>query len=444
MNGDITRKQRSRFFITNVAAFALIFFLLGFITLQILNQSAYRETDLSLEKTDFDSRTVQLEIQRYQRGDPFLNPNQMEQNRTNMEQPLMEPSNDRFNTQVILWSENGEILNKAAIGGRFNQIKELKMDTKNLNTIQNIELNEENDSSTLSFRSITKKAETNQVGVAYIQILENTNQIKNSLATFRTIMILCMVVFWLISIGISYYLSSLSMRPIILSWRRQKEFVENASHELRTPLTIIQNSLERTFTKPNHTIIEESESIAQALAETRRLTGLTADLLTIARSDSNQQMLAKETIAIAPFIQELAKPFQEIAKMNNKQFVLENLATTTAVFDPKKIHQVLVILLDNALKYTSQGDKITLLSEISNKYWLLEVRNTGPSISDEDKKHIFERFYREDRSRSKETGGYGLGLAIAKQIVEEHKGQISVRDLQPKGVIFQIRLPKVG
>ena len=102
-------------------------------------------------------------------------------------------------------------------------------------------------------------------------------------------------------------------------------------------------------------------------------------------------MLAKETIAIAPFIQELAKPFQEIAKMNNKQFVLENLATTTAVFDPKKIHQVLVILLDNALKYTSQGDKITLLSEISNKYWLLEVRNTGPSISDEDKKHPVQK-----------------------------------------------------
>ena len=136
MNGDITRKQRSRFFATNVAAFAFIFFLLGFITLQILNQSAYRETDLSLEKINFDSRTVQLEIQRYQQGDPFLNPTQTEQNRTNMEQPLMEPSNDRFNTQVILWSKNGEILNKAAIGGRFNQIKELKMDTNNLYTIQ--------------------------------------------------------------------------------------------------------------------------------------------------------------------------------------------------------------------------------------------------------------------------------------------------------------------
>ena len=103
-----------------------------------------------------------------------------------------------------------------------------------------------------------------------------------------------------------------------------------------------------------------------------------------------------------------------------------------------------MILLDNALKYTSSGAKITLLSEISNKQWLIEVKNTGPTISDEEKARIFDRFYREDRSRSKETGGYGLGLAIAKQIVEEHKGQILVKDLQPRGVIFQIRLPKEG
>ena len=354
------------------------------------------------------------------------------------------PGTNRFNTQFILWSEDGTIVNKQSLGGRFSQLASLKLDTEHLNTIQSLTVSDQNEAETLLFHSITVAAPTNQSGVAYVQVLANTNQINNAMNNFQTILILSMIFFWILSIGISYYLSSLTMRPILASWKKQQEFVENASHELRTPLTIIQNSLERTFTKPNHTIIEESESIAQALAETRRLTGLTADLLTIARSDSNQQMLAKETIAIAPFIQELAKPFQEIAKMNNKQFVLENLATTTAVFDPKKIHQVLVILLDNALKYTSQGDKITLLSEISNKYWLLEVRNTGPSISDEDKKHIFERFYREDRSRSKETGGYGLGLAIAKQIVEEHKGQISVRDLQPKGVIFQIRLPKEG
>ena len=189
-------------------------------------------------------------------------------------------------------------------------------------------------------------------------------------------MILCMIVFWILSIGISYYLSSLSMRPIILSWRRQKEFVENASHELRTPLTIIQNSLEHLFTKPNHTIIEESESIAQALSETRRLTGLTSDLLTIARNDSDQQLLSKQMI--------------------------------------------------NTQEY---------------KEWLIHVKNTGPSISEEDQARIFDRFYREDQSRAKETGGYGLGLAIAKQVIEQHHGQISVSNYLPQGVDFKVQLP---
>lgn len=435
MNKELSKKQRLKLFLINISAFALIFTLLGIIVLELFAQSAYQETDIALEQAVKDTRLVQAEINAYQNEAIALPPN------TTM--PKI-PGTNRFNTQFILWSEDGTIVNKQSLGGRFSQLASLKLDTEHLNTIQSLTVSDQNEAETLLFHSITAAAPTNQSGVAYVQVLANTNQINNAMNNFQTILILSMIFFWILSIGISYYLSSLTMRPILASWKKQQEFVENASHELRTPLTIIQNSLEHTFTKPNHTIIEESESIAQALAETRRLTGLTADLLTIARSDSNQQMLAKETIALAPFIQELAKPFQEIAKMDNKRFVLENLATASAVFDPKKMHQVLVILLDNALKYTNQGDKIILLSEISNKYWLIEVRNTGPSISDEDKKHIFERFYREDRSRSKETGGYGLGLAIAKQIVEEHKGQINVRDLQPQGTIFQIRLPKEG
>ncbi|MDU6525066.1 MAG: HAMP domain-containing sensor histidine kinase, partial [Enterococcus sp.] len=189
------------------------------------------------------------------------------------------------------------------------------------------------------------------------------------------------------------------------------------------------------------TILEESEPIAQALNETRRLSGLTNDLLTLARSDSNQLLLEKESLDPQPFIKQLVQPFQEIAEMAGKQFVLENFAKDPVLIDEKRIHQVLVILLDNALKYTEAADKIVFQSEISNNDWLIEVKNSGPAISDEDKQHIFERFYREDRSRSKETGGYGLGLAIAQQIITQHKGKLTVRDWQPKGVVFQIRLP---
>ncbi|MFP1647361.1 sensor histidine kinase [Enterococcus mundtii] len=434
MTDSIFNKQRTKLFAANVTAFALIFLLLGGIILQLLNQSAYRETDLMLKNVSLNAHMVQLEIERYQQGDPFFNaqipPRQTESL----------PEGDRFNTQVILWSAAGEVLNKETIGGRFNQIEGIKLDTSKLDTIQDIELAQADQGTPLYFRSITKKA-TNQGAVAYVQVLENTNQINSSLRTFQTILILCMIVFWLGSIGVSYYLSKLNMRPILASWRRQREFVENASHELRTPLTIIQNSLEHLFTKPNHTIIEESESIAQALSETRRLTGLTSDLLTLARSDSSQDTLAKQELQTKGFIAELIKPFQEMATIDQKEFIVENQADMSVLVDPKKIHQVLVILLDNALKYTSEHDEIIVTSASTNKDWVIHVKNTGPAISDEDKKRIFERFYREDQARSKETGGYGLGLAIAKQLIEQHKGQLTVSDHLPVGVDFKIQLP---
>ena len=434
MTDSISKRQLKKLFAANVTAFAMIFLLLGGIILQLLNQTAYRETDLMLKNSTINSRMVQLEIERYQQGDPFLNAQIPPRQADSL------PEGDRFNTQVILWSASGEVLNKETIGGRFNQIEGIKLDTTHLDTIQNIDLGQDGQETPLTFRSITKKA-TNQGEVAYVQVLENTNQISSSLRTFQTIMILCMIVFWLGSIGVSYYLSKLNMRPILASWRRQREFVENASHELRTPLTIIQNSLEHLFTKPNHTIIDESESIAQALSETRRLTGLTSDLLTLARNDSSQDTLTKQELRTKGFIAELVKPFQEMATIDQKEFLLDNQADINVLADPKKLHQVLVILLDNALKYTSTHDQIIVTSTNTNKDWVIHVKNTGPSISDEDKKRIFDRFYREDQARSKETGGYGLGLAIAKQLIEQHKGQLTVADHQPLGVDFKIQLP---
>lgn len=437
MNTEISRKQRLKFFFINVVAFAVIFLLLGFITLQLLQSSAYRQTDLSLKKMAESEHLIQMEINRYQQGNPFLS--QQPPNEQDMDQ--IPDGKNRFNTQIILWSKDGKILNKEVIGGRFTELEKLSLNTKQLDSVQALNLKNSSDSAQkLSFRSYTIKAEQND-GIAYIQFLANTNQIADSMKTFETILILCMIAFWLISIGISFYISKMNMQPIMNSWRKQQEFVENASHELRTPLAIIQNSLQQLFTRPDHTILEESEPIAQALNETRRMNSLTEDLLTLARSDSNQLLLQKEVIDPKTFIYQLAQPFQEIAEMKDKYFILENFADQPMMVDEKRIHQVLVILLDNALKYTEAKEKIVLQSEISNENWLIEVKNNGPSISDEDKRHIFERFYREDRSRSKETGGYGLGLAIAKQIINQHKGKLTVRDLDPHGVVFQIRLP---
>ena len=440
MNKELSKKHHIRFFFMNVFAFAFIFFALGLIILNVLNLSAYRETDDILKATTLRSPIVQLELERYEQHDPSYN-NRMNGAAT----PFRGGMNNNFNTQVILWSKEGEILNTDTLGGRFTQFQNLSLNTNSLDTIDSIEIQDTASENTAAFHSITlKNTSTANEDVAYIQVLANTNQIRSAMANFQVILILCMVLFWFLSIGVSYYLSSLSMKPILASWKQQQEFVENASHELRTPLTIIQNSLQHLFTKPTHTIIDESESIAQALTETRRLTGLTNDLLVIARNDSNQQTLHAEQIFIQPFLQELVKPFQEMAQLDQKVFLYESPVSSDAmwIFDEKKIHQVMVILLDNALKYTNSGDTVKLISTLHAKEWQIDVQNTGPSISDDDKKHIFDRFYREDRSRSKETGGYGLGLAIAKQIVTEHRGTILIKDVQPKGVCFQVKLPK--
>lgn len=439
MNKELSKKHRIRFFLMNVLAFALIFFALGLIVLNVFHLSAYRETDDVLNSTSISSPIVQLELERYEQQDPSYK-NTMSKSST----PFRGGMSNNFNTQVILWSKDGEILNTDTLGGRFTQFQNLSLNTKSLDAIDTIELQDTASDNTSVFHSVTLKNTSDEDSeVAYVQILANTNQIRSALANFQVILILCMVLFWFLSIGVSYYLSSLSMKPILASWKQQQEFVENASHELRTPLTIIQNSLQHLFTKPNRTIIEESESIAQALTETRRLTGLTNDLLVIARNDSNQQTLHDEAITVQTFLTNLMKPFQEMAELDQKTFVYESTVAPniTWIFDEKKMHQVIVILLDNALKYTNSGDTVKLISTI-NKEWQIEVQNTGPSISDHDKEHIFDRFYREDRSRSKETGGYGLGLAIAKQIITEHKGTIIVKDVQPKGVCFQVKLPK--
>ena len=154
MNTEISRKQRLKFFFINVAAFAGIFLLLGFITLQLLQSSAYRQTDLSLTQMAENSHLIQMEINRYQQGNPFLA--QMPDDQRMDKGP---DGNNRFNTQIILWSKDGEILNKDVLGGRFTELENLTLDKKNLDSVQSLSLKNTGESSQkLSFHSYTIKA----------------------------------------------------------------------------------------------------------------------------------------------------------------------------------------------------------------------------------------------------------------------------------------------
>ena len=219
-------------------------------------------------------------------------------------------------------SAEGEILNQDGLGDIYSQITSLDLSTETLDEVEEVTITDE--SQEYHFRTITSTAPENTGNVAYITVLSNTDQIDNAVANFQQILIVSLIFFWVISIGIAYYLSRVNMKPILKSWRKQQEFVENASHELRTPLTIIQNNLDHLFTKPNAKIIDESESIAQALNETRRLTGLTTDLLTIARGDANEQTLDLKLTDIQPFIKQTTNPFRDLATLADKEFNLFN------------------------------------------------------------------------------------------------------------------------
>ncbi|WP_348923161.1 sensor histidine kinase [Enterococcus rotai] len=429
MNKQLSKKQRINYFLINLISFASIFLILGLIVFRLVQTSIYQTVDHDLKRLSQDQKFLShqlLQVERTQ-GDP----SQLGKFDT--------PPPNNFQQQVILWSKEGDILNEAELGSRFYDFQKLTLSTDDLNKITSVQIKDSNNRS-LQFRSITLPA-TNSEKVAYVQLLVNIDPIKGTVEQFKQILIICMIIFGLLSIALSYFLSKWFMKPILSSWKKQQEFVENASHELRTPLTIIQTKLEKLFTKPNHTILEESETIALSLDEVQRLSQLTSDLLLLARSDSNSLTLEKEPVKINSFLKTVLIPYQELATAEAKEFIIDLGEEQQLRFDKKRIHQLLIILLDNALKYTAPGEKITVFSTVKNNEWLLKISDTGIGIAAEKKSAVFERFYRGEESRNRKTGGYGIGLAIAKWIVDEHQGKIDLLDTDPKGTTVMLRFP---
>jgi two-component system sensor histidine kinase CiaH len=239
----------------------------------------------------------------------------------------------------------------------------------------------------------------------------------------------------------SLMLSRLSIRPLKTALDKQLLFVSDASHELRTPLAIVRNRLENILTKSNKTVYDVSDDIAISLKEITRLSKLTNDLLLLAQSDNEALELKYEEFDLYDLIRDVALPFSEMADIDNKNFLIDGESVIVNA-DRSKISQVLIILLDNALKYTAEKDGIAIHLSQTNSECLIEVQDTGQGIDDENKKHLFERFYRADKARSRETGGNGLGLSIAQTIVSLHRGRINVSDNTPRGTKFTIELPK--
>ena len=238
-----------------------------------------------------------------------------------------------------------------------------------------------------------------------------------------------------------HYLAQRSLVPIKTSWEKQQQFVTDASHELRTPIAVIKTNTELLLHHPDHTIEEESIRIAGILKESTRMGKLVATLLTLARADSNQIEMDFCGVILSDLLHDITAQIQPIAAMKGVQIAADIDPQIEVTGDKERLHQLFVILLDNAVKYTPAKGKITITGHGHQGSVHISVEDTGIGISKEDLPFIFERFYRGDKVRSRDDGGSGLGLAIAQWIVEKHGGEIYADSVKGEGTQFHLQLP---
>lgn len=269
--------------------------------------------------------------------------------------------------------------------------------------------------------------------------LENIENIK-SMVLYR--LILTNGAILIVSMAVSYFLAGRTLKPIEKMVDEQKRFIADASHEFRTPLTALTSSTEVALMDKGLTLEESKKILKSNLGDIGRLKCLSDNLLSLAEHQKSDLNLCLEKVDIWEVIKDAYRKLLPLAEEKNIQIKLEE-QNITLVADRQRLTDLVVILLDNSIKYTPSGGEVTVTVQSKDSSTLIKVKDMGIGIESKDLPHIFNRFYRGDKSRSKTSvSGFGLGLSLAKEIVEKHKGTIAVSSIPGVGTTFTITLPK--
>lgn len=242
--------------------------------------------------------------------------------------------------------------------------------------------------------------------------------------------------------GVGYYLAGRSIKPIREMFKRQREFVADASHELRTPLTVMGIAAEGMEGDTDSNFSEFTvDTLKTMRIEIKRMNNLVAALLSLARNDAGAGDLKLEQVNFNVLFEQTLGTLSMLAEQKGLKLE-QRLAQERLIIwgDRMRLEQLLTILVDNAIKYSARGT-VTVSALRQNRQLVIKVEDEGIGIDTQDIERIFERFYRVDKARTRAEGGFGLGLPIAKLIVEQHQGTIEVESKKNGGSSFIVKLP---
>jgi signal transduction histidine kinase len=247
----------------------------------------------------------------------------------------------------------------------------------------------------------------------------------------------------LLSLAAAWFLSGRALVPIQHAFQQQQEFIADASHELRTPLTVLRSATDLLNVHRDEPLEENGELFDDVRAEIARMERLAQDLLTLARSDVGGLELMTAPVELSAIASDVVRRTTPLANSQGIQLSLHASDAHDDVVDadPDRLQQVLLILIDNAIKHTPSGGKVEVRVRRHGQQAEVEVADTGSGISPEHLPRIFDRFYRADKARAREQGGTGLGLAIAKMLVDAHHGHLQVTSQLGVGTQVTVSLP---
>ena len=328
-----------------------------------------------------------------------------------------------YSTSVVLKNKNIMVLSNSLKDTTdkdiLNMTKGLQKSGKRFGSIDNY----------IYLVRILKSGNTVYIFVNNKEALQNSKQF---FIVSIFIFLLSVIVFTIIS----YYLSRWMIKPSEKAIKNQKIFVANISHDLKTPITIIRANADLIENE-----VKNKKSIKYIKQETEKLNHLVNEMLTLTRIDNTISKENFKNFNFGDSLFDVVLPFESIAYEKGIKFNINIDESTNYFGNETNIQKLAEILIDNAMSYTAKGGIVDVDAYESSKAVTLSVTNTGEPISDEKKEEIFDRFYRESKSRESTGNHYGLGLSIASTIVKKHNGKISVESKNGKNT-FTVTLPK--